>query len=306
MTSDPASNETIPIVDAHQHFWDLDRNYHPWLCDPLPIPFRYGDYAALRQNYLPPDYRRDSARFRIVKTVHMEAEWDRADPVAETRWVEAVSREYGFPSACIGHADPGRPDIEEVLAGHAASPLVRGIRHKPAAASDPREAVRGAAGSMDDPVWRRGYALLERFGLSYDLQTPWWHLDAAADLAAQFPRTLIVVNHTGLPADRTPEGLAGWRRALEAVAARPNAALKISGLGRAGQPWTVEANKPVIRDALAIFGVDRCMFASNFPVDGLAGTFDEIYGGFFASVADRSAADQRKLFHDNATRLYRL
>jgi predicted TIM-barrel fold metal-dependent hydrolase len=109
----------MPIVDAHQHFWDLEKNYYPWLCDSDPIPFRYGDYSALRRNYLPPDYRRDSAGFDIVKTVHMEAEWDRADPVAETRWVEAVNRAFGLPSACIGHAEPDRPDIEEVLTGHA-------------------------------------------------------------------------------------------------------------------------------------------------------------------------------------------
>lgn len=306
MTSDPASHETIPIVDAHQHFWDLERNYHPWLCDRLPIPFRYGDYSALRRNYLPPDYRADTARFRVVKTVHIEAEWDRADQVGETRWLETVNRQHGLPSACVGHADPAAPDIAEVLAGHAKSPLVRGIRHKPHAVGDPREAVRGTPGSMDDPAWRRGYALLQRFGMSYDLQTPWWHLDAAAALAADFPRTPIIVNHTGLPADRSAEGLRGWRRALETIAARPNAALKISGLGRAGQPWTLAANGPVIRDAIAVFGVERCMFASNFPVDRLAGTFDEIYRGFFAAVADRTAAEKNKLFHDNAVRIYRL
>ena len=212
----------MPIVDAHQHFWDIAKNYYPWLCDSVPIPFRYGDYSALRRNYLPPDYARDSAGFNIVKTVHMEAEWDRANPVAETRWLEAVNREFGLPSACIGHAEPDRPDIEDVLAGHAKSSMVRGIRHKPTAASDPREAGRGATGSMDDSVWRKGYALLERFGFSYDLQTPWWHLDAAADLAADFPRIRIVINHTGLPADRSREGLAAWRRALAAVAAQPN------------------------------------------------------------------------------------
>lgn len=307
MTNDPAGNEmAIAIVDAHQHFWDLDRNYYPWLCDPVPVPFRYGDYSALRTNYLPPDYHRDSAAFRVVKTVHMEAEWDRHDPVAETRWIETISREYGFPNACIGHADPGRHDIEEVLAGHAKSPLVRGIRHKPQAARDPRDARRGAPGSMDDPAWRSGYVLLDRFGLSYDLQTPWWHLDAAAGVAADFPRTQIIVNHTGLPADRSPEGLAGWRRALETIAARPNVAIKISGLGRAGQFWAAAVDGPVIRDAISIFGVDRCMFASNYPVDRLAGTFESIYRGFFASVAERPVADQLKLFHDNAVRLYRL
>jgi len=299
-------NTAIPVVDAHQHFWDLDRHYYPWLCDAVPKPFRYGDYSALKRNYLPDDYRRDSAKFRIVKTVHMEAEWDRADPVAETRWLETVAREHGLPSACIGHAEPVRADIAEVLAGHASSPLVRGIRHKPAAVATPREARRGAPGSMDDPAWRKGYALLERHGFSYDLQTPWWHLDAAAELAADFPRTLIVINHTGLPSDRSAEGLAVWRRALEKVAAQPNAAIKISGLGRAGLPWTVEANAPVIRDTITIFGVERCMFASNFPVDSLAGTFDDIYGGFFAAVADRAAAERHMLFHDNAVRLYRL
>jgi predicted TIM-barrel fold metal-dependent hydrolase len=307
MTSALAGNATaIPVVDAHQHFWDLDKNYYPWLCDPVPIPFRYGDYSALRRSYLPADYRRDSASFRVVKTVHMEAEWDRRNPVAETRWIETISREFGLPSACIGHAEPDRADIEEVLAAHAKSPLIRGIRHKPQAARDPREARRGAPGSMDDPSWRKGYALLERFGMSYDLQTPWWHLDAAADLAAGFPRTQIIINHTGLPADRSPEGLASWRRALETIAGQPNAAIKISGLGRAGQPWTVAANGPVIRDAISIFGVDRCMFASNFPVDRLAGAFETIYSGFFASVAERPTADQIKLFHDNAVRFYRL
>jgi predicted TIM-barrel fold metal-dependent hydrolase len=304
--TDGQAEQLIPIVDAHQHFWDLDRNYYPWLCDPQPTPFRYGDYSALRQNYLPPDYRRDSAAFHVVKTVHMEAEWDRADPVGETRWLESLHRTYGLPSALIGHAEFDRGDIAEVLAGHAQSPLMRGVRHKPKAAADPREARRGAAGSMDDPRWRSGYTLLERYGFSYDLQTPWWHLAAAAALAADFPRIPMVVNHTGLPGDRSLEGLAGWRRALATAAAQPNVFLKISGLGRPGLPWTLEANGPIIRDAIAVFGPERCMFASNYPVDRLAGAFDTIYRGFFAAVADRPAAEQLQLFQANATRVYRL
>lgn len=296
----------IPIIDAHQHFWDLDRNYYPWLCDDERKPFRYGDYSALRRNYLPPDYRRDTAGFRIVKTVHMEAEWDRADPVAETHWLETIHREYALPSACIGHAEFERADIAEVLAGHAQSRLMRGIRHKPAAANDPRDARRGAPGSMDDPRWRAGYALMERYGLSYDLQTPWWHLDAAADLARDFPRTALIINHTGLPADRSAEGIAGWRNALAKVALQPNVFIKISGLGRRGEPWTAEANGPLIRETIAIFGADRCMFASNYPVDRLAGPLDTIYRGFFAAVAGRPVAEQLQLFHDNAQRVYRL
>lgn len=296
----------FPIVDAHQHFWDLKHNYLPWLCDEPPIPFRYGDYAAIRKDYLPDDYRHDSAKYRIVKTVYMEAEWDRRDPAAETHWVEKINAATGLPTACIGHAEPDRADIADVLTAHAKSALIRGIRHKPKAALKPHDATRGVSGSMDDPRWRAGYALLERFGFSYDLQTPWWHLDAAAELAADFPHTQIVINHTGLPSDRTDEGLRAWRLALEGVSRQPNIAIKISGIGRPNLPWTVEANGPIIRDAISIFGVDRCMFASNFPVDGLVGSFETIYDGFFASVSDRSIDDHRKLFSDNAVRIYRL
>ena len=159
---------------------------------------------------------------------------------------------------------------------------------------------------MDDPAWRRGYALLARHGLSYDLQTPYWHLDAAAEVAADFPGTQMIVNHTGLPADRSAAGLRAWREALEGVARQPNVALKISGLGLPGRPWTVADNGPVVRDAIAIFGVERCLFASNFPVDGLVARFDTIFSGYREITRDLAAADIARLFHDNAARLYRL
>jgi predicted TIM-barrel fold metal-dependent hydrolase len=300
--------DSVPfeIVDPHQHFWDISRNYYPWLCDPEPIAFRYGDYAAIRRNYLPADYLADAAPIRVVKTVHVEAEWDRRKPVEETRWLEELAQLRGLPSACVAHAALDGEDVGETLARQAAIPLTRGIRHKPAASAAPGEARRGAAGSMDDPAWRRGYALLARHGLSFDLQTPWWHMDAAAELAGDFPGTQIVINHAGLPSDRSAEGLQGWRRAMERVAGQPNVALKISGIGRPGLPWTVEANGPIIRDAVAIFGVDRCMFASNFPVDSLVGSFGDIMNGFKRAVAARPEADLDKLFKKNAERIYRL
>jgi len=300
------SSQDFPIVDAHQHFWDLQRNYYPWLCDPRPIPFRYGDYSAIRGSYLPADYRRDTGAHGVVMTVHVQADWDPRDPVGESRWLEQIAAAHGLPTACVAHTELDRSDAEAVLAAQAACPLVRGIRHKPRAAATPNAAQRGAHGSMDDPRWRRGFALLQRYGLSFDLQTPWWHLDAAADLARDFPDTAIIVNHTGLPGDRSRDGLAPWRTALAAVADCANVYLKISGLGQPGQPWTLEANLPVIREAIAVFGVERCMFASNYPVDKLCAAFDVIFAGFRASVADRPLPEQRQLFYENAVRIYRL
>ena len=96
------------------------------------------------------------------------------------------------------------------------------------------------------------------------------------------------------------------RAALETVAAQPNVSIKISGLGRPGLPWTLTANGPVIRDAINIFGPERAMFASNYPVDSLAGSFQMIYGGFRAAVSNRQIEERRMLFHDNAVRIYRL
>src|SRR2546421_692092 len=298
--------DNFPIVDPHQHFWNLSRNYYPWLCDPKPVHFRYRDYSALKRNYLPPDYLRDAAGLNIVKTVHEDALWEPSDLAGESRWLETVAAEYGYPHACIGSGPFTRNDIEQVLAGHAKSKLTRGVRNFPVAAARPSEGKRGEAGSMDDPKWRRGYALLEKHGFSFDVQTPWWHLDALAELARDFPNTQIVIVHTALPVDRSEEGLAGWRAALQTAAAQPNVAIKISGLGRPGLPWTLTANGPIIRDTIDIFGPERCMFASNFPVDGLTGSFPVIYGGFPPALSNPPVAERPIVFHDNAMRIYRL
>lgn len=297
--------QRLQIVDAHHHFWDIARNYHPWLCDEPMIPFRYGNYAAIRRNYLPEDYRRDTRHFQVIGSVYVEAEWDPHDPVGETRWIHGIAAEHGLPSAVVAQAWFDREDVDDVLAAQAQYPLVRSVRHKPRAA--PRaQARRGEAGSMDDPRWRAGFALLERYGLSFDLQTPWWHFDAAAELAGDFPRTTIIVNHAGLPADRSEEGLAGWRRALAQLAEHTNVRLKISGIGVPGQKWSPELNRVVVRDALAIFGDERTMFASNFPVDSLVASFDEIFNGFAALTADLDPAARSRLFRDNAIAAYRL
>jgi predicted TIM-barrel fold metal-dependent hydrolase len=300
------SSDDLPIVDAHQHFWDLSLAKHPWLRAEPPLPFRYGDTRPLRRTYLPADYRADAGAHRVVGAVYVETEWDPADPLGETRWVEALAAREGLPTAVVAQAWLDRDDVEDVLAAQAACPLVRGIRHKPAGAPSPDAVVPGAPGSMGDPRWRTGFARLARHGLSFDLQTPWWHLGEALDLAHTFPDTLIVLDHTGVPADRSPEGLRGWRDAMAGLAAAPNAAVKISGLGVPGQPWTAASNREVVLRAIELFGVDRAMFASNYPVDSLVASFDTIYGGFKAIVRDFSKADRQKLFHDNAVRLYRL
>jgi predicted TIM-barrel fold metal-dependent hydrolase len=294
----------LAIVDAHHHVWDLVRNRHPWLQDRPPIAFRYGDYEPLRRSYSVADHRRAAGRFDIVGSVYVEAEWDPADPIGETRYIHEIADRDGLPTVMVAQAWLDREDAADILAGQAAFPRVRSVRQKPTAARDRRDAQRGAPGSMDCPLWRAGFSHLDVHRLRFDLQTPWWHFDAAADLARDFPRTPIIVNHAGLPADRSEEGLAGWRKALERIAAWPNTALKISGLGVPGERWTPELQGPVVRDAIRIFGARRCMFASNFPVDGLCGSFDEIFDAFDELTSELDEAVRADLFRDNARRIY--
>ncbi len=290
-----------PLADAHQHFWDPGKNYHPWLCDEPPIPFRYGDYSAIRRRYLPDDYREDAAGFHVEKTVYVEAEWNPRDPIGEMRYLESLRGETGLPTVAVAQAWLDRGDAAEVLERQAAFPFVRSIRHKPRANPSPRDV---APGGMTDAAWRSGFAHLARRGLRFDLQTPWWHLDEAAALAADFPETQIILNHTGLPADRRPEGIAAWKAAMRRLAQHPGVAVKISGLGVPGQAWTVAANRDIVLATIDLFGAGRAMFASNFPVDSLCASFGTIFSGFAEIVQDFSFDEQRALFHDNAIRIY--
>ena len=287
-----AAAQRPSIVDAHQHFWDPGTHYYPWLNDEPPIAFRYGDYRAIRRPYLPPDYLRDAAGWTVEKTVYVETEWNPADPIGEMRYVEELRRSHGLPTVAVAQAWLHHDDAPKLIEQQAAFSFVRSIRHKP------------PAGAMLDAKWRRGFGALVRNGLRFDLQTPWANLGDAARLAADFPDTKIILNHTGLPADRSAEGIAGWKRAMRTFAACPNTAVKISGLGQAGKPWSAEANRPIVRDTIEIFGVERCMFASNFPVDSLCGSFSAIYDGFAAITRDFSEQERRALFHDTAIQIY--
>jgi predicted TIM-barrel fold metal-dependent hydrolase len=282
----------FPIADAHQHFWDPRANYHPWLCDETPPSHRYGDTSRLRRPYSPADYFADARGFEVVKTAYVETEWDPRDPLGETAWVERLRRETGFPTVMVAQAWLDRDDAHAVLERQAAFAFVRGIRHKP------------RPGQMRDAKWRAGYARLAPLGLRFDLQTAWTELGDAAALCRGFPDTRLILNHTGLPADRSAEGIAGWKRALGVLAACPNAAIKISGLGVPGARWTAQANREVVLAAIDAFGTERALFASNFPVDGLCAGFGEIYGGFREIARDFSPLERRALFHDNAVRIY--
>ena len=297
----------IPVVDAHHHLWDLSQGRYPWLQqDYDPKSFFMGDYAALCQNFMPSDYRTVSQDCNVVATVHVEAERDRSEQVAETTWLHAQFAAHGFPHAVVAHVWLDRPETEERLREHLQYPLVRGIRSKPVTASYPGQSVRGQPGTLQDPTWLRGLALLNDYGLSWDLRVPYWHLAEAADVAAQFPTLPIVLNHHGFAWDRSVDGLKRWRTAMEVLARQPNVHVKLSEFGLRDHPWDWAANAAIVHDTLAIFGWERCMFASNFPVAGLRIGYKELVSGLHRMLGNLTDAQQRAVMADNALKFYRI
>jgi predicted TIM-barrel fold metal-dependent hydrolase len=156
--------DDLPIVDAHHHLWDLDGALrYPWLTSNEHSYL--GDYSAFRRSYLPDEYRRDTTLHKVVATVHVEAECDRSMQVAETEWLTGIAARYGMPNVIVAHAWVDTPNAEEILAAHCRFPMVRGIRTKPVTASGPDQSVRGQPRSLQDPAWRKGLALLEKYGI---------------------------------------------------------------------------------------------------------------------------------------------
>jgi predicted TIM-barrel fold metal-dependent hydrolase len=307
MNPDRHDPRAIEVIDAHHHCWDLSQGNYPWLQqDYLGDAFFLGPYERLRRNYLPDDYRADTESYRIVGTVHIEAERARTEQVEETRWLHKLRQSSGLPTVLVPHASFTQPDLIEVLSAHSGFAEVRGIRSKPVTAAAANISVKGMPGTMQDPTWLDGLAQLQKFGLSWDLRVPFWHLLEAAEVAKLFPGIPIILNHTGLPLDRSEQGLALWREGMEALADAPNVYVKLSELGLRGGRWDPVSNRRVLREAISIFGSDRAVFASNLPVSGLSARFETLFAGVVDAVSGLDQAAVDNIFAHNARTFYRM
>ncbi|KVG35915.1 amidohydrolase family protein [Burkholderia diffusa] len=306
---DAPSPDAMPaaLVDAHHHLWRLGAGArYPWLQEQYdPARFMFGDYAALCRDFDVDDYRHATQGAPIVASVHVEAERARDEALAETRWLHAVAAEHGLPSAVVAWVDLLADDAHERLAEQAAWPRVRGVRFKPRTAAAP-DAVVDGPGTLRDPRWPAALERLAAQRLGWDLRVPFWHLGDAAALLADAPGVDVVLEHAGLPWDRSAAGLARWRRGMEALAASPRVTVKISELGLRDAMWSDVDNARIIRDTIAIFGWQRCMFASNFPVAGLRVSYSVLLRTFARAMADLDDAARQAIWHDNALRVYRI
>lgn len=292
----------IPFVDAHVHLWDLERISYPWLSPPFSDDGPNGSVEQIAKTYLLDDYLADAAGWDVRGIVHVDAGAEASAALAETEWLQDMADRRGMPNAVVAFAALDDPNVDALLAAHARHPNVRGIRHIVNWHSDPRRTY-SARDLTHDEAWQRGYGMLAKHGLSFDLQAYPGQFPALARLIERHPDVQVVINHTGMA---VPGEWDDWRAGMRALAVLPNVATKLSGMGFTHRPWSIDQARPYLLEAIELFGTDRAMFASDFPTDKLFGSFAQHLDAYGAIVADFTEDERRALFARNANRVYRL
>lgn len=294
--------ETLRVVDPHIHLWDLSTGLYPGL--EKPSTGFIGSNAPIARSYLLDEFLAEGgSAVEVVGAVHVEA--FPTDPVAETAHLQSIADNSPIPIAIVANADLTAPQAQMILEAQATHRGFRGIRQVLNRHADPLYNYVGRD-FLQDPAFEAGFKLLKRHGASFDLQLyPSQAADAAA-LAGRHADTQIVLDHAGMWVDRTLSGWRAWRDGLRRLAAHDNISVKLSGLGMFDHQWTVESIRPLVLETLDAFGIERAMFASNFPVDKLFSDYPTLWRAYAAIVGSFSETEQAALFCGNAERIYRL
>jgi len=317
--AEPVIDPAAPICDAHHHLWERPD-----------------------QRYLLPELIADlTAGHNVRSTVYVEWRSHYRDsgpqemrPVGETEFASAVARDPGrgpiaVCAAVVGYADLARGrSIAPVLEAHieAGQGGFRGVRN--VAAWDPDPAVMGGPNICEPGLYKQarfheGFALLGEFNLSFDAWLYQTQLEDLIDLARAFPRQAIVLNHTGgvlgvgRYANQREQLFMAWRRSIQELAKCPNVVMKLGGLGmrrsgfdlygqprRASSTALAAAWRPWFDTCIELFGATRCMFESNFPVDGATCGYRVLWNSFKRIAAAGSASEKHALLYDTAARFY--
>jgi L-fuconolactonase len=289
---------SIPIVDTHQHLWDLSKFKLPWLSPPLD------------RSFITKDYVEATGGLNVVKAVYMEVAVPPQQRLQEAEYViELCKQPGGVTCAAVIAGSPAEDGFEPYIARFKGSPYIKGVRGS-----------FSSARQMRDKQVIRNLHLLGDLGMRFDLNVSPVSLAEAFQLVTACPDTRFVLDHCGnadpvafFAAGRTlprpaQHSCEQWKRDLGKLAARGNVICKISGIVSRvpGTPLAAEDLAPIINHCLEAFGPDRVVFAGDWPVCLRGMPLRDWVGLLKAVVTHRPETEQRKLFHDNAVRFYAL
>jgi len=292
------------IIDAHHHLWDLDACHYPWLMERGVTRF-FGDPAPIQRNYLASELRGDAANYELTGSVHIQVGVADGDEVNESRWLDEASDVDGLPSALVGFCDLAAENAQQVLDDQSSIRRLRGIRHIVGRSQD-EDAASGSDALLDNPVWIENLASLCERNLSFDLQLIPQQTERAAEILERLPGLQIALCHCGSPWDQSSAGLERWCAGLKKLAALPDVYCKISGLAMFNHCWSIADIRTIVTTCIDVFGARRCMFGSNFPVDKLHKSYDEIWQAYETLTSGYSDEEQERLFEGTAAEFYRL
>ena len=291
------------IIDAHHHIWrqqDL-----PWLVGPM-LPRIFGPYEAIRRDYPISEYLDDISRSGVMQSVYVQANWAKENFEDEVAFVQKTADETGWPHAIVGYADLMVDDVRPQLDRLKRYPLLRSIRMQLHWHENPQYRFAARPDLMGDPRFRRNMAHLVGYDLSFDLQVFAGQMAQAAELAAEFPKTAFILQHAGMLEDMSAIGRAAWRSGMLKLARQPNVVSKLSGLGTFIHAVDASQIGEIARETIGLFGPERCLFGSNFPIEKLWASYDELIAAYRVALSAYPTDAQEQIFSGTAKRLYRI
>lgn len=294
---------SFEIVDAHHHIWQRDRT--PWLQGPT-VPRIFGDYTAIKRDYLIEEFAADSAPHGVTQSVYVQVNVAPGDEVWEAEWAAEEGRRHGLVQAVTAFCDLADPAAPDVLDRLVAINGVRGLRQQMHWHEQTLYRFQSDPARFLAPDWQAGLRQASRRGLHFELQVFPEQAEPALELIDAHPDTRFVLLHAGMPWDASAEGRSRWLNALRRFARRDNVVTKLSAFGTFSRSCDPQAWAEVIRPAVDIFGPDRCMWGSNFPIEKLWTTYGTLLGAVRAALDVFTAKEQADILGNNARTFYRI
>lgn len=288
-----AAEEPIPVIDTHQHLWDLSKFRLPWL--------EGEGVESIKRDFLMADYLEATKGLHVEKAIYMEVDVAPEQQTAEAEYMfDLCARDDNPTVAVVVSGRPASAEFAGYIRKLAKSPYLKGVRQVLHGPSTP-------TGYCLQPQFVKSVQLLGDMGLRYDLVMRTGELHDGVKLVEQCPQTKFVIDHCGnMSVTSTDEALrTSWKSAMSELAARPNTVCKISGIVVTANPkWTAADLAPNINFCLDTFGEDRVMFAGDWPVCTLRASFRQWIEALQEIVANRSREFRTKLFAGNAAKFY--
>ncbi len=291
------------MIDAHHHIWrqkDL-----PWLLGPEQ-PRIFGPYRAIMRDYTLREFAADTAGTGITKSVYVQANWAPNWAADEVAWVQDEASEHGLIAGIVGFADLTVADARPALDKLKKYSLMRGIRQQLHWHDNPLYRFAAHADIARDRAFRTNVARLADYGWTFDLQVFPAQMEGAADLARACPDVTFVLQHAGMKEDTSDAGDRLWREGMKRLADCANVVTKLSAFGTFLHRNDPDFIARMIADTEKLFGADRCLFGSNFPIEKLWTSYTALWNAFCDGAKGLSKKKQTAIFNDTAARVYRL